>query len=338
MAVYVVIVNWRGWQDTIECLESLLRSAVDEEIRVVVCDNGSDDESLERIRDWASGRLCAWTPPTHPLRELAWPPLPKPIPYVEYDRAEAERGGDPAERVPLVIVRVGANRGFSAGNNAGLRYALARGDFEHAWLLNNDTIVPPDALQALLDTAREDAAIGMCGSTLLYHHDPTQVQTLGGAEYNRWLALPRHIGAFSPADAPVDQARVTARLAYVSGASMLVSRALLERVGLLDESYFLYFEELDWATRAAGRFRLGYAAASRVYHKEGASIGAHSRAVQKNEVADYHFLRNRLLYTRRYARYAVPTVHLALLVALFRRLGRGQWGRVRLMLRVWTGR
>jgi GT2 family glycosyltransferase len=330
MRVCVLTVNSNSWADAVECLESVLRSDVPG-LSVVVCDNASQDGSLSHLRAWAEGRLSPYVAASNPLRPLSWPPLPKPIGYVEYERAEAERGGDPAADPPLVLIRNPENLGFAGGNNVGLRYALARGDFDYVWLLNPDTVVRPDTLRRMLEAMRDDPQMGLCGSMVLYYGAPDTVQALGGARYNRWLALPRHIGLGRSAGAPVDGPGVAARMTYVYGASMLVSRRFLEEVGLLNEEYFLYFEELDWAMRARGRFRLGFAPRSVVYHREGTKLGS---GRTKSPVSDYYFMRNRLRVTRKFNPQALPTVYLALAAALLRRAKRGQWDRMRMIARL----
>lgn len=336
MRIGVVVLNWNGWQDTLECLESLLRCRGIAG-PIVVCDNDSGDGSLDRIRDWAEGRLDVWTPPTAPLRGLSHPPHPRPIPYVEFDRATAERGGrheTPHPPPTLVLVHTGDNLGFAGGNNVGLRYLLARGDVDAVWLLNNDTVVDPGAAQALAAEVRGDPRIGLCGSTLLYYQEPDRVQAAGGATYNPWLALPRHIGESLPLERIPGPDEVRATIAYPTGASMLVTRAFLEEVGLMSEDYFLYFEELDWARRATGRFTVGYAPESRVYHREGRSTGTDG-AERKSATADYYFLRNRLRITRRHYPGRQATVRLGLLLAAANRLRRRQWDRIGMIARIW---
>jgi GT2 family glycosyltransferase len=326
MSVCVVVVNWNGWEDTLECLESLLR--LDHpDCSIVVCDNGSTDDSVQRIRDWAAGRLPARSG-AGPLAALTWPPAPKPVPLAEHDRERAEAGGS-MDDGRLVLVRTERNLGFAGGNNVGLRYALARG-FRWAWLLNNDTVVPPGALTALVREAEREPRAGMVGSKLLYYDRPERVQALGGATYNAWLALPRHLGANlrageEPAWDPAS------RMAYVVGASMLVSTDFVREVGLMSEEYFLYFEELDWVMRSGGRWRLGYAPGSVVYHKEGGSIGGNSHHAEKSWTADYHFMRSRLLFTRKFLPSRLPGVYVALLAAMLRRARRGRWDRVRMI-------
>jgi len=234
----------------------------------------------------------------------------------------------------LTLLQSGANLGFAGGNNVGLRYALA-GGAEYVWLLNNDTLVEADALTQLVTKMRREPDLGLCGSTLVYEAERDRVQALGGARYNRWLGAVRHLGQHQARTHPIDEGAVERQLDYLIGASMLASRPFLEQVGLLQEDYFLYFEELDWAARARGRFRLGYAAKSIVLHKEGSSIGGTGRAkAQKSYTADLYALKNRVRFTRRFYPYALPTVYLGLVVALINRLRRRQWKRAVLVARI----
>lgn len=334
--VYIVILNWNGWRDTIECLESLFRLAYTR-FSVIVCDNASDDGSLERIKEWARGELEVEAPRSQFLQRLIVPAVRKPIRYVEYGRAQAEAGGNSADGdVPLVLIRTEENRGFGPGINVGLRYALARDDFDYVWLLNNDSVVEPTALGALVGHAEDKPEAGFCGSTILYYHNPTTVQALGGAIYNRWLGLPRHAGEGQPYRLVTDASKVERRLAYICGASMLVKKALLRSVGLLPEDHFLYGEELDWALRAKGRFGLAFAPASVIYHKEGATIGSASRPQHRTRslLSEYYGLLARIRLTRRYYPYALPTVYLGFVFTILRRVLARRWMHARVAFRV----
>jgi GT2 family glycosyltransferase len=333
----ILLVNWNGWGDTVECLESIFRQ-VPADTRVIVCDNDSTDGSLEKMQAWAQGRLDAWVPVRHPLRAMSWPPLPKPIGCRVYDRREAEQGGEAADTSRLVLIRTGGNLGFAGGNNVGLRHLLARGDAEYVWLLNNDTVIAPGALDALLARMAERPDAGMCGSTLLRYAAPDRVQARGGGWYCKWIGLPWHLGQLGRAAAAVDAKRVERRMSYVVGASLLVSRRLLEEVGLMCEDYFLFFEEADWAERARGRFGLAYAPASTVYHKVGRSIGTSSLPTRKSYTCDYYSLRNRLRFTRRFHPSALPAIYASLGGALLLRLACGKWDRAAMIWRLLAGR
>jgi GT2 family glycosyltransferase len=332
--VYVIVVNWNGWRDTLECLESVFRSSYPH-YQIIVCDNASEDGSWQQIKCWAEGRAGAPSA-THPiLQPLITPPIPKPVLLAEYTRAAAESGGDQAgDLAQLILIQTGGNLGFAGGNNVALRFALARRDFDFVWLLNNDTVVTPDALAALVHRLEERPAAGLCGSTILYYHAPETVQVRGGTAYDPWFATMRALGKGNLIADPVNHEAIERSMDYPAGASVLVRRSFLETVGLLSESYFLYYEELDWMTRAGPRFELVYSPDSVVYHKEGSSIDA-AESDASFHPADFYAHRNRLRYTRQFFPVGLPTTLLRTLAAVFARLWRGQprraWGILRLM-------
>ncbi|MCL6519939.1 MAG: glycosyltransferase family 2 protein [Armatimonadetes bacterium] len=334
--VYIIVLNWNGWQDTIECLESVFRSDYPD-FQVVVCDNGSEDASVERIREWAEGRYQVEIASENPLRYLVFPPVPKPVEFQEFDRAKAEAGGEVGDAEPrLVIIRIDENLGFAGGNNVGIRYALAKGDCGYVWLLNNDTVVTQNALSGMVRRMMESPVAGMCGAKILYYDEPEKVQVLGGVSYNRWFGTTKQIGWLKSADVPYDLLEVERSMSYVTGACMLVSRQFLETVGLMSEDYFFYFEELDWVMRARGAFDLVYAPDSVVYHKEGRAVGGSSRAANcKSYISDYYYLLNKIKITRKFFPYALPTVYLSILGTLVNRIRRRQWDRVDMVFKIW---
>ena len=328
--VCIVILNWNGWSDSIECLESVFRMDF-RDFQVVLCDNDSKDRSLDHIKAWADGELSC-VPGGGVLREPTYP-VPKPIRYSEYRRKDIECLADATnEKAPLVLIQTGENRGFAGGNNIGLCYAMKRRDMEFVWLLNNDTVVCRDALKSMVGQMRLNPSAGICGSKIMSYHEPDKVQTLGGRSFNKWLGIPGPIGAGTAASLPVDQAGVLRRMAYVTGASMFVSRAFLNDVGLMDERYFLYYEEIDWVIRAKNRYSLEFTPESVVYHKEGASTGTTS-----SYCADFYNIRSRIRFTRKHFPYALPTVYLGVAAALWNRIRRNQWDRVALILRTAFG-
>lgn len=320
---YIVIVNWNGWQDTIECLESVFHLE-QSPFRVIVCDNASSDGSIEKIKDWAGGNLQANSisePQLH--KRLQKSPLVKPVNFIVLDNSQAFSNLDLSD-TPLVLIRTGDNLGFAGGNNVGLRFAMAQTDLEYAWLLNNDTVVEMGALKALLDRMVDNSRIGICGSTVIYYHEPDKVQAFGGARYFPWAGMSMHIGRFSPRLRYLASEQVEPSLDYVMGASMLVSRHYLSEVGLMEESYFLYCEELDWALRGREQFELGYAPKSFVYHKSGASIGSGRLLSARSLLAEYYLTKNRMVITERYFRRYYPLVLLLNLCFVCLKLLRGK--------------
>ena len=310
----VVLVNWNGWQDTIACLDSLLPTlAVDS--RVLVCDNASSDQSLLHLTRWAQNKLGATG-------------------FAVQNRATAEQGGSPHDP-PLILIDTHANLGFAGGNNVGIRYALAAG-FDYVWLLNNDTVVDERTAPALIQRMQADPRIGMCGSTMFYFDQPKIVQCLAGSAFDFTNAIGQPIGFGKPFDPSTSIDSVETQLAHISGASMMVSRAFLETVGLMDEGYFLYFEEIDWAIRAKGRFVMGWAPLSFVWHKEGGSIGSSHRSRPSNTSLAY-ICANRLRFTRRRVPACYRAVQRRMLFETLVYLKRRDWQAASIHLRALMG-
>jgi hypothetical protein len=330
MKTCVILLNWNGWKDTIECLESVFRlDAI--ELQVVVCDNGSGDGSLAYIRQWANGELSAHCA-SPPLARLSQPPVPKPIPYRELSRVDAELGTAAATawNVPLILIQNGANLGFAAGTNVGIRYALHDPCCRFFWILNNDTVVDPGALAAMILCLETNSQLGLCGSISKSYDDPAQILTRGGRLLNRWTGR-----TFKSRSLPDTSRCHSDPIDYVEGSSMLASRAFLEKVGLMEESYFLYFEELDWAMRARQIMTLTYSSESVIYHKEGASIGSHSDRSRRSFLSEQYLSRSRVLFTRRFFPWALPSVLGSLFLAAGYHVVRGDLKRAFTIVR-WT--
>ncbi len=162
--VYVIIVNWNGGDDTTECLESLLGLDYPDYC-VVVCDNGSGDDSVRKISRWMDDKKNNGS--------ISWQVL---------DRETAERGGGSPD-ASFTLILNGENLGFGAGSNVGLRYALSRGDAGFCWLLNNDTVVEPSALTEMVKRLDDKPEAAMCGSTLREYGNRSRIQAMGGASY-----------------------------------------------------------------------------------------------------------------------------------------------------------
>lgn len=288
--VVVIVLNWNGWLDTIECVESLLRSARVPN-QIVIVDNGSIDDSVERICEWAEGFLV----PEHLSQiTLGWSyrPAPKPLPYALFNSPEESLAGTMPPETPIVIVRVGDNRGYAGGNNVGTRYALERFEADYIWILNNDTVVERHALDRKLSVAERDPSIGIVGAKLLRYQEPSKIQALGGGKIVPSLGLDSQIGAGldgSLADTqPIE-------LEHVIGASLFVRVAAIHSVGVLDESYFLYREETDWCLKMRREgWKLVCCPTAEVWHKQGASIG------YKSVLHDYYSVRNMLFLLHRH--------------------------------------
>ena len=266
--IVIIIVNWNGIDDTLECLESLMRLRT-ENFRVLVMDNGSTQSPVDAVKSWAANGLEK--APLHPSwrHDLAGPRTHE----ATWQHISAAEPWD--DEFLVTLIEIGWNSGFAHANNVGMKLALDNPDVDQIWLLNNDTIVLPDTLNELVQLAESDSRYALIGSTLVYYHHGDLVQAIG-ASYNLLTARVEQIGNKAKLDELEAPEKVQPKLDFVVGASMFASRAHVESAGLLDDKYFLYFEELDWAKRLRPGKKLGWAPASIVYHKEGASIGTDS--------------------------------------------------------------
>ena len=163
----------------------------------------------------------------------------------------------------LLLLESGKNLGFAGGNNIGIRYALAHGaDF--IWLLNNDTKPASGALNALVAKALTDQRIGAVASICYYADEPSRVQAWAGSRLNL------HIGYVYVCTEPHEDDWFHS----LNGTSMLVPRSAIEDVGLLDENFFLYWEDTEFCLRLRKRgWRIAAAPDSTVLHKLNASTG-----------------------------------------------------------------
>ncbi len=318
--VAVVLVNWNGWRECIECLDALLAQD-HRELHVFIVDNASGDDSLEHIARWCD----------HPVAAPAWRSLPGvvrltagaapgPVPYRRVASPSADALAEAPPGCLVTLIEAGENRGFAAGCNIGMR-AAGDGGFDYYWLLNPDAVVAHDALTELLARAGVDPRVGTVGSTILYYHRPELIEALGGARFNYSNGVSRHIGQGTSATlVPRDGGEVEEKMAYVMGASMLVSVRFFREIGPMAEDYFLYYEEIDWAMRARGKFLAGYAPRSRVYHKS----GANSSKVIPMRTARYYYA-SRLRFVGRHLPARLGSARRSLLFDMLRHVVRGRW-------------
>ena len=184
------------------------------------------------------------------------------------------------------LVQSDYNRGFAGGNNLG--YRSARG--KYILFLNNDTEVPPDFMQAMLGLLEADEKVGAVSPKICYYDSPDTIQYAGYTKMNPFT-LRMHALGFREQDH--GQHEVLRETPFAHGCAMMVPRRVIGDVGLMRETYFLYYEEHDWSMRIrrAG-YRIMYQPASRVYHKESMTI------VKDSPLKTHYINRNRILFMR----------------------------------------
>jgi len=283
--VAIIILNWNGWRDTIECLESLQRLTYPN-YQIIVVDNGSTDDSVERIKAWAQGNL------TVESKFFKYDPSKKPVTLVEHvaNLTVAEVGSEVLNFNSLTIIRTEKNLGFAEGNNIGIRYAMNFGA-TYIWLLNNDTVVLPETLTLLVKRLLLDQCIGIISPKICYYSDPERIWFAGGV-----LRLLRASG-YNIGINEIDNSsyRGFVLCSFITGCAMLVKRDVFDDVGLLDASYFLYVEDVDFSLRAKKRdWKLGTDLDTVIYHK----VSKSSQDVLAMQT--YYIWRNRMYFSAKH--------------------------------------
>src|SRR5260370_14640793 len=247
----VVLVNYCGWRDTLECIRSLQAVQYEDGLDMIVIDNGSEDESGERIR-----------------REF---------PNVH-------------------LIEMGRNLGFAGGCNVGMRAARERGN-EFIWLLNNDTIVDPQAPRALVEIARARPDASFYGTIISSESKPERIWFARGA-------FDRRTGAITNVDydravSDLDRDPRPVNTDWISGCSVLIRCSTLDQIGFMNEDFFLYKEELEWQLR---RPHSAWVVPRALVRHKGGQSGGGTGAVMGRVFMSRNFLK----LARRYAGGSLP--------------------------------
>jgi N-acetylglucosaminyl-diphospho-decaprenol L-rhamnosyltransferase len=261
--------------------------------------------------------------------------------HADFEVVICENGGPAAfaalSRLPqgfpggqkTALIQAADNPGYAGGVNLCMDQTSTADAW---WILNPDTLPDPQALSRMCArVAKGD--VEAVGCTV---HDASGRVASRGGRWNPWLARAQSIdhGAQISTSAASGEA---GPISYLSGASMLVSRAFVERVGKMREDYFLYGEEVEWCLRAVAMGeRLGVAADANVLHQQGTTTGSVSQMSQRTRMPIYLDERNKLLITRDCFPGHLPVTTLGALIMLFARFARrGAWAQTGYALQGW---
>lgn len=286
--VGIVISNYNGWQDTVQCLESLQKQTY-RDFEIILLDDASTNDSVQQLQKHLTENT--------------------------------------------VFLPQEANVGFAAANNVGMRRALADG-CDWVLLLNNDTVAAPDFLETLL---RETPAGAVSCPKMLFLDPPDEIWFAGG-ELDRATGKVRHLGGHEK-DGPAFAEKK--QVSFITFCCVLLPRQVIEQVGFLDETLFMYCEDVDYCIRLTDAgVPLWFLPDARIWHKAGGSAGG--------MLSVYYITRNTLYLTckgksRGYIRARTLPVLIAgaARYALTKLLGRKKgrsYGAFRGALDFWRGR
>lgn len=243
-----------------ECLNSL-KSSVYPYFEVYLVDNFSEKRSVEHIVDYLNNDD-----------------------FYSYDIVKKNNLNNfvKDDSINLVFILNDENSGFAGGNNLALNYIIKNYSDGYVMLLNNDTIITDDLLNSLIQKFNEADDVGFVGANHFYYHNPKKLQTVGGGLIDLVHGECSAITDFNSRD----------DFDFLTGSCIFMSVPVLKDVGVMNEDYFMYWEDVDWSTVARKKnYKLKISDKGCIYHKEGASIQSLHRI--------YYHTRNRILYMKR---------------------------------------
>ena len=269
--VSIIILNWNGWKDTIECLESLY--AIDyQNYDIILIDNNSQDESIEMLNRYCQGQIIVES--KYQLIDVK----NKPLKCYKYSEAkhnlrfnQSEYSEIPGNR-KIILFLNNKNHGFSKGNNLGICFAQRYLKPDYVCLLNNDTIVERNWLKELIKGITSDKKIGSCSSKLLMYDDNKIINSTGIFIIRDGTGIDRGRNRLDE-----NQFDKKTSIFGACAAGAIYSIDALNDAGILDDDFFAYFEDVDlsWRLQLFG-WKCKFVPAAVVYHKYSKSSGASS--------------------------------------------------------------
>lgn len=257
--VFIIILNWNGWKDTIDCLTSLESiNYPKNDFEIILIDNASTDDSLKNLKN-----------------------------------------SIPAFKNKITLVENKENLGFSGGNNIGIDYAQ-KNKADYTLLLNSDTVADPDFLKGLVLAGEGRKSAGIIAPKI-YFFDEKKTIWFNGGKFS-WVFGSDHIDF-----GKIDNSETTGgqkKTEFITGCAMLVKSAVFKKAGLLDERFFLYYEDVDFSLRARkSGFECVVVEHSKVWHKIPLEslknrVSGASKKIGSPSVLYYHY-RNAMLLVQK---------------------------------------
>ena len=263
LKVTIIILNWNGWKDTIECLESIYQIDYPN-FNIIIIDNLSTDESILKIKEYCWGKI--------ELKSdfFEYSKKNKPIDIIELSKEEIEHSSynpevkSSKQNRNIILIKNNKNYGFAEGNNIGIKYALKYLSPNYVLLLNNDTVVDKYFLNELIKVTDINDKISILGPTIYWYNHKTKIQSAGVKLYPK-LGHQKILGLNK-----IDkgQFKDVSQVNYVSGCALLAKSEIFNKIGFLDIDYFLYWEEADWCFRASNAgYQIFHVPNAKIWHK-----------------------------------------------------------------------
>lgn len=298
--IYIIILNYNSWKDTIETMESVINNNY-KNFQIILIDNFSPNDSEIKLKQWLDGKLDFEIEKLYFRKQISLISK-KPLPYVsyfakhilkrniEYENETYSKFTKDNEEIvlqyPILFVQTGKNLGFAGGNNVVLRNLIASDEDVNILLLNPDTFLDKNALKALIDFNTPTNTF-LIGSKIMSYDTPDVMKSIGGNK----LVKPFHGKNILKI---LTDYRDIHSIDYIYGAALFLNADTLRFIGPMPEDYFLYWEETDWCVSAKKKgVLLTCCPDSICYDKQGTSIG-------HGFVAEYFFTYNSMIFYKKF--------------------------------------
>jgi len=237
--ISVVILNWNQWGHTLRCLATLFQSTY-ENFDVILVENGSTDDSLSKIKEWLAGQISGGT------KFYPEDPGAKPVKVIELCetdiKSSSESSSDPARS--LTIIKIVSNLGFARACNLGMKYALRNESVKYILTLNNDMEINPESVSHLVAAAEKDPMVGAGQAKVLLSESPGFIDGVG-------VKVTWYGAAFKEGSEQADKGQYDScrKIFGAYPAATLYRCEMLKQVGLFDEDFFVYYEDVDHCLR-----------------------------------------------------------------------------------------
>jgi len=285
--VAIIILNWNGWQDTVECLESLYQINYPN-YDVIVIDNGSEDESLKKIREYCDGKFKIYS------KFFEYDTKNKPIEILEFYKEETEHikvnaneFSNLTSNKKLILIKNDKNYGFAEGNNIGIKYSINNLNPDYILLLNNDVVVDKEFLIELIKANIDDEKVGIEGPSIYDYDKKNNLQSAGAnIKWNTGTV------EFQNVDKNCNPNQVD----YVEGCCLFIKKDVFEDIDYLNSNYFCYWEDTDFCVRSSkAGFKVLSISTAKIWHKR-------SKSVKKiNGFYAYYMTRNMFWFMKTHA-------------------------------------
>ncbi len=280
LPVPIIIVAYGNSTDVVDCLEALTKARSEPGFDVYICENGGL-EAFEQLQ----AALAAEAGPCAPGNSKA--------PCASEGFSSVASFTLRATGAKVFLGDAGKNLGYGGGVNSWLRPLREAAYWPGALILNPDTAPAPDALSQLMAWASSRKR-GMVTGRIVLTDVPDRIHTRG-LRWRHWLASTAAVDANAPATLRPEDDAIEQALDAPSGAAVYVTRECLDRIGLMEEKYFLYYEDLDWGLKAKSACGIGYAFDAVIQHKGGTTIGTDTKRL-RSEFSTFLEFRNRMLF------------------------------------------